>query len=60
MDFTAASSLEQLETFTNPSPGHDYTIEVVCPEFTRVYLKTVQPVFVTIVSESCPARRASS
>ena len=25
---------EQLETFANPNPGRDYTIEINCPEFT--------------------------
>ena len=37
-----------LETFNNPSPGRDYTIEIVCPEFTSVCPKTGQPDFGTI------------
>ena len=34
-----------LETFKNPHPGRDYTIEIVCPEFTSVCPKTGQPDF---------------
>jgi 7-cyano-7-deazaguanine reductase len=34
-----------LETFNNPYPGRDYTIEIVCPEFTSVCPKTGQPDF---------------
>ncbi|HEY1066420.1 MAG TPA: preQ(1) synthase, partial [Pirellulales bacterium] len=32
-----------LETFPNPSPARDYTIQIVCPEFTSVCPKTGQP-----------------
>jgi len=39
---------EQLETFPNPSPGRDYTIEIVCPEFTSLCPMTGQPDFGTI------------
>jgi 7-cyano-7-deazaguanine reductase len=38
-------SLEALETFPNPSPGRDYTIDIDCPEFTSVCPKTGQPDF---------------
>jgi 7-cyano-7-deazaguanine reductase len=34
-----------LETFPNPNPQRDYTIEIVCPEFTSVCPKTAQPDF---------------
>ena len=34
-----------LETFDNPQPNRDYTIEIVCPEFTSVCPKTGQPDF---------------
>jgi 7-cyano-7-deazaguanine reductase len=37
-----------LETFENPQPGRDYTIEITCPEFTCVCPKTGQPDFATI------------
>jgi 7-cyano-7-deazaguanine reductase len=43
-----APSVEQLETFPNPAPGRDYTIEIVCPEFTSLCPKTGQPDFGTI------------
>jgi len=34
-----------LETFDNQFPERDYTIEIVCPEFTSVCPKTGQPDF---------------
>ena len=42
----------------NPRPGRDFTIEIVCPEFTSVCPKTGQPDFGTITftytpGESC-------
>ena len=37
-----------LDTFANTYPGRDYTIEMVCPEFTAVCPKTGQPDFGTI------------
>jgi len=43
-----APSAEQLETFPNQYPGRDYTIEIVCPEFTSLCPKTGQPDFATI------------
>jgi 7-cyano-7-deazaguanine reductase len=43
-----APSREQLETFANPTPGRDYTIEIVCPEFTSLCPITGQPDFGTI------------
>ena len=46
---------DQLETFPNPSPGRDYTIEIVCPEFTSVCPKTGQPDFGTITYTYTPA-----
>jgi len=53
-----APSFEQLETFPNPSPGRDYVIEIICPEFTSMCPKTGQPDFGTITytytpGESC-------
>jgi 7-cyano-7-deazaguanine reductase len=47
---------EQLETFSNPSPGRDYTIEIVCPEFTSLCPKTGQPDFGTITYHYVPDR----
>jgi 7-cyano-7-deazaguanine reductase len=45
---------EQLETFPNPSQGRDYTIEIVCPEFTSVCPITGQPDFGTITYKYTP------
>lgn len=47
-------SRDQLETFPNPSPGRDYTIEIICPEFTSVCPKTGQPDFGTITYSYTP------
>ena len=54
MDSTEAASAEQLETFPNPRPGRDFTIEIVCPEFTSVCPKTGQPDFGTITFTYTP------
>jgi 7-cyano-7-deazaguanine reductase len=52
-----APSADQLATFPNPSPGRDYTIEIVCPEFTSVCPMTGQPDFGTITFIYTPAER---
>ena len=49
-----APSADQLETFPNPSPGRDYTIEIVCPEFTSLCPKTGQPDFGTLTITYTP------
>jgi 7-cyano-7-deazaguanine reductase len=49
-----APSREQLETFPNPSPGRDYTIEINCPEFTSLCPITGQPDFGTITYTYTP------
>ncbi|MCS7020995.1 MAG: preQ(1) synthase [Gemmataceae bacterium] len=54
MEPTPTPSAEQLETFPNPRPGRDYTIEIVCPEFTSVCPKTGQPDFGTIIFTYVP------
>lgn len=43
-----------LETFDNQYPKRDYTIEIVCPEFTSVCPKTGQPDFGTITIRYVP------
>jgi 7-cyano-7-deazaguanine reductase len=48
---------DQLETFANQYPGRDYTIDIVCPEFTSVCPKTGQPDFGTITYTYTPAER---
>jgi 7-cyano-7-deazaguanine reductase len=50
-------SADQLETFANQFAGRDYTIEVVCPEFTSVCPKTGQPDFGTVTFTYTPAER---
>src|SRR6516165_11227101 len=49
-----APSAEQLETFPNPKRQRDYTIEIVCPEFTSLCPKTGQPDFGTITYTYTP------
>ena len=46
---------EQLETFENQYPQRDYTIEIVCPEFTSVCPKTGQPDFGELTIRYIPA-----
>ena len=45
---------EILETFDNQYPDRDYTIEIVCPEFTSVCPKTGQPDFGTLTITYVP------
>jgi 7-cyano-7-deazaguanine reductase len=47
-------SAEQLETFTNQHPQRDYTIEIVCPEFTSMCPKTGHPDFGTVTFSYTP------
>lgn len=42
------SAHPDIETFPNPNPGRDYTIDISCPEFTSVCPRTGQPDFGTI------------
>jgi 7-cyano-7-deazaguanine reductase len=46
-----------LETFANPYPGREYTIEIVCPEFTSVCPRTGQPDFGTLTLTYVPAEK---
>ena len=48
---------DMLETFDNQFPGRDYTIEIVCPEFTSVCPKTGQPDFGTLTFTYTPAAK---
>ena len=45
---------EALESFENQFPDRDYTIEIVCPEFTSVCPKTGQPDFGTMTFRYVP------
>ncbi len=49
-------SADQLETFPNPKPGRDYTIEIIRPEFTSLCPVTGQPDFGTITYRYTPER----
>jgi 7-cyano-7-deazaguanine reductase len=53
-DANPTASHPQLETFPNPNGRRDYTIEIVCPEFTSVCPKTGQPDFGTITFNYTP------
>ena len=48
---------DTLETFENQYPGREYTIEIVCPEFTSVCPKTGQPDFGTLTFTYTPDRK---
>src|SRR5438309_5264207 len=53
-----AGALEgPLETFANQHPERDYTVEIVCPEFTSVCPKTGQPDFGTITFSYTPDQK---
>ena len=43
-----------LETFPNPYPQRDYSIETICPEFTSLCPKTGQPDFGTLTITYVP------
>ena len=45
---------KNLETFANPNPERDYTINFECPEFTCLCPRTGQPDFATIRIEYVP------
>ncbi|HCS13872.1 MAG: NADPH-dependent 7-cyano-7-deazaguanine reductase QueF [Zetaproteobacteria bacterium CG06_land_8_20_14_3_00_59_53] len=45
---------KQLETFENPNPERDYTIQIECPEFTCLCPKTGQPDFAVITLNYTP------
>jgi 7-cyano-7-deazaguanine reductase len=48
---------ELLETFDNQYPDREYTIEIVCPEFTSVCPRTGQPDFGTLTFTYVPAAK---
>src|SRR5437588_5820896 len=55
MPLAEIPSADQLETFANQFPERQYTVEIVCPEFTSVCPKTGQPDFGTITFTYVPA-----
>lgn len=44
----ASEPSKKLEIFPNPSPGRDYEIRFVCPEFTCLCPRTGQPDFAAL------------
>ena len=48
---------ETLETFENDYPQRDYTIDIVCPEFTTVCPKTGQPDFGALTFSYVPDQK---
>jgi 7-cyano-7-deazaguanine reductase len=53
----SSSFRQTLETFDNQYPVRDYTIRIVCPEFTSVCPKTGQPDFGTLTFTYIPDRK---
>ena len=49
--------MARLESFPNPHPRRDYTVQHTCHEFTAVCPKTGQPDFGTILITYVPDRR---
>ena len=52
----ASETHPEIETFPNPNPDRDYTIDIRCPEFTSVCPRTGQPDFGTIRITYVPDR----
>ncbi|MFV1984003.1 MAG: preQ(1) synthase [Thiohalomonadales bacterium] len=50
----SAQANQDLETFDNPNPERDYTIQIELPEFTCLCPKTGQPDFATIYLSYVP------
>lgn len=48
---------DRIDTFANQYAGREYTIEIVCPEFTSICPVTGQPDFGTITFTYVPAER---
>jgi 7-cyano-7-deazaguanine reductase len=51
------ASADVLETFDNQYPDREYTIRIVCPEFTSVCPRTGQPDYGTLTIEYVPAAK---
>ena len=56
MKNTNKKEVLQIETFPNPFPGRDYTIDMECPEFTCLCPKTGQPDFATLYISYIPEK----
>jgi|SRR6516225_1233002 7-cyano-7-deazaguanine reductase len=56
MPLVPSKPTRSLETFPNPAPEREYTIEFTCPEFTCLCPRTGQPDFATIRIAYVPAK----
>ncbi len=54
---SSKSPSKSLETFDNPHPGRDYTIEIDSAEFTCLCPKTGQPDFATLSLDYIPDQK---
>ena len=56
MTESSANFRDALETFENEFPQRDYSVEIICPEFTSICPKTGQPDFGTLTFIYTPDR----
>ena len=56
MKNTNKKEVLKIETFPNPVPGRDYTIEMKCPEFTCLCPKTAQPEYTILHTSYIPEK----
>jgi len=57
MKNTKNKEFVEVETFPNPFPGRDYTIDMESPEFTCLCPKTGQPDFATLYISYVPNKK---
>ena len=57
MKNTKNKEIVEVETFPNPFPGRDYTIDMESPEFTCLCPKTGQPDFATLYISYIPNKK---
>ena len=57
MKNTKNKQIAEIETFLNPFPGRDYTIDMESPEFTCLCPKTGQPDFATLYISYIPNKK---
>tara|TARA_Y100001960_G_scaffold283635_1_gene318859 strand:+ start:535 stop:927 length:393 start_codon:yes stop_codon:yes gene_type:complete len=57
MKNTKNKQILEIETFPNPFPGRNYTIEMESPEFTCLCPKTGQPDFATLYISYIPEKK---
>ena len=57
MKNTRKKEIVEIDTFPNPFPGREYTIEMESPEFTCLCPKTGQPDFATLYISYIPEKK---